>query len=166
MNDPRGSLVGLRRLRKETQESNTTALGVEIQRLRLEKPGAKWTYREVCAGALLKSQNALKAPWNAHIRLAIDEHNVDIKGRNNLLEKGRLTAKDDPCAELNDQNFELRSQLENALRQISIWEAEASCFGNENQNLKKINARLEAALNQVSAQLDQARNDFRAIAKK
>lgn len=157
MNKLRNNLEGLRRLRKETQEKNTSLLIAIIQRLEIEKPDSKWSYKYVCALANLKSQNALKAPWNLHVKKTVDAHNDEVKNLAALSSKKNSSSYKQNFNSAENINSNLKIELEQALQQVSIWEAESAWFAQENNDLKIIIARLEKKLNLVSEELATAR---------
>ena len=86
-------LQGLLENRELIKHQNTEALWSQVQRLRKEKPDDHWPFKEIWSGAGLKSDVALKSPWNAHIRVAIEEHNRHIKEERDLGPIGRSQRK-------------------------------------------------------------------------
>ncbi len=155
MNTNDNRLAGLRRLRKDTKEKNSAALKAIIDRLKVEKPNEKWSYKDICAAANLKSQNSLKAPWNGDTKREIDTHNEFV--RSQRIKIGREVGQKNSAQLEKSHSMDLRLKLDAALHQIGIWEAEAAWLASEYENLKKINNRLESRLHQVTAELHDLR---------
>ena len=89
----------------------------------------------------------MKSPWNAHIRVAIEEHNRHIKEERDLGPIGRSQRKTVRAA-----NRELKAQLEQAkvdldtvLSQVAIWEAEIAFYKKENDRLMRKIERLSGS---------------------
>jgi len=138
---------GLLENRELTKQQNTEALWSQVQRMRKEKPDVHWRLKEIWSGAGLKSDVALKSPWNAHIREAIDEHNRQIEEERDLGPLGRSQRKT-----VRAVNRELKAQLEQAkadldavLSQIAIWEAEVAFYKKENDRLMRKIERLSGS---------------------
>lgn len=141
----RGSHHGLLKYREETRRLNTEDLWRQVIRLRKEKPGSVWSFKEVWSGAGLKSNVALDSPWNAHIKEAIVEHNRSVRDEADLGPEGqsqrktlRLTNK-----VLRQDIKKLTADQRKALSQVAVWEAEALFYQRENIRLRKKIERLE-----------------------
>ena len=152
MKKSRGSTHGLIQNREDTKKKNTEAMWNVINHLRKSKENEIWTYREVWTGAGLKSNVALKSAWNQHIKAVIDEHNQQIRENIDLGTIGRSQRKT-----LRITNKELRSEISQltndknlSLSQIAIWEAEASYYKKENDDLRRIIDRLKGKLDSIT----------------
>ena len=135
----RGSHHGLLKNREETKINNTEALWRQVKKLRIEKPGTSWSYKEVWAGAGLKSNVALDSPWNAHIKEVITEHNNKVREKSDWGPTAQSERKTLRTAnrDLRQEIVGLKSKLNTALSQTAVWEAEAAYHKRENQRLQK-----------------------------
>ena len=140
-------LQGLLENRELIKHQNTEALWSQVQRLRKEKPDDHWPFKEIWSGAGLKSDVALKSPWNAHIRVAIEEHNRHIKEERDLGPIGRSQRKTVRAAnrELKAQLDQAKVDLDTVLSQVAIWEAEIAFYKKENDRLMRKIERLSGS---------------------
>jgi triphosphoribosyl-dephospho-CoA synthetase len=153
-NKPRGNQDGLKKNREDTKVQNTEAMWKVIIRLRKQKAHAIWTHKEVWSGAGLKSNVALKSPWNRHIKETIEEHNKEIRENAEIGPAGysqRKTLRATNKA-LRQEILALKKQREQALNLIAIWEAEADQYKKECEQLEKVNERLSKKVDSLTAQ--------------
>lgn len=138
---------GLLENRELIKQQNTEALWSQVQRMRKEKPDDHWRLKEIWSGAGLKSDVALKSPWNAHIREAIEEHNRQVKEERDLGPLGRSQRKTVRAAnrELKAQLLKAKVDLDIVLSQVAIWEAEIAFYKKENDRLMRKIGRLSGS---------------------
>ncbi|WP_339806438.1 hypothetical protein, partial [uncultured Marinobacter sp.] len=99
------------------------------------------------SGAGLKSDVALKSPWNAHIREVIEEHNRQVREERDLGPLGRSQRKTVRSAnrELKAQLLKAKVDLDFVLSQVAIWEAEIAFYKKENDRLMRKIERLSGS---------------------
>lgn len=140
---PRGSMKGLQKSQCEMKARNTSALLGVIADFRIEKPNTRWTYREICSRAGLRSPNALDRPWNAHIRAEIEAHNSRV--RSSQLPLLETTEKATPRHEIKDLRSELticKAQRDSALSRIAQYSADSEYLRKRCDDLQRIIDRL------------------------
>jgi hypothetical protein len=144
---PRGTTSGLEEYHADTKARNTASMLQVVARLRLDKPSSKWSYKDVWAGAGLKSQIALDSPWNAHVKAEIDAHNGNIQystltqGMGEEAAGGRLAMR-----ELKAEMKEIREQRDQALARIARYCADTDHYKKRCKDLEMAVARLKSII--------------------
>ncbi|MEE4138731.1 hypothetical protein [Pseudomonas viridiflava] len=143
---PRGSTSGLEDYHNRLRSDNTASMLKVIDRLKMDKPHSKWTYKEVWIGAGLKSKIALDSIWNSHIRAAIDIHNQRVDSLTTV-NGGDILAADKPVIQaLRKQVKTLREQRDQALALIAQYSADTDYYKRKSNDLQNSVDRLKSYL--------------------
>lgn len=144
---PRGTTSGLEQFHADTKNRNTAKMLQVIERLRLERPSSKWSYKDVWAGAGLKSQIALDSPWNAHVKEKIDCHNELIQFPVfNQCENENASSRRLGVRDLKAEIKELKAQRDQALAKIAQYCADTDYYKNRCRDLERAVARLKTTV--------------------
>lgn len=144
---PRGTTSGLEEYHADTKARNTASMLQAVARLKLNKPHSKWTYKDVWAGAGLKSRIALDSPWNAHVKAEIDAHNGKIQCSTLSQGVGKEAVGDRlAMRELKAEMKEVREQRDKALARIAQYCADTDHYKKRCKDLERAVARLKAII--------------------
>lgn len=145
---PRGSTSGLLKHHSSQKINNTTAMLEVITKLKIERPTAKWTYKDVWATAGLKSQIALNSAWNQHIRAEIDAHNSYVDQLGSEQPNGaKISVSEKQALALLRTNLKnCKSQRDQALARISQLSADVNFFRKKCEDLEQTVLRLRGNL--------------------
>ncbi|MFV2949001.1 hypothetical protein [Pseudomonas japonica] len=142
---PRGTTSGLEEYHADTKARNTANMLQVIERLRVDRPNSKWSYKDVWVVAGLKSQIALDSPWNAHIKTEIDHHNKKIQS--SVLSQGENEEDGDDrllIRELKAEVKAIKGQRDRALARIAQYCADTDHYKKRCKDLEKAVSRLKA----------------------
>ncbi|WP_110946379.1 hypothetical protein [Pseudomonas bohemica] len=147
---PRGSTSGLEDYHDKLRSANTALMLAVIEQLKVIKPDAKWSYKEVWSGAGLKSKVALDSVWNEHVRLEIDRHNNTLDSRNTVLNENVVSVVEKPAIlALKEQVKILKQQRDQALALIAQYAADTDFYKRRCVDLQSSVDRLKAYINSV-----------------